>query len=748
MHGQSSNARVPETARVTAALGYIKRGWRPVPIPLNSKAPTVDQWQQLAITASDANRHFAGTGNIGVILGVDGLTDIDLDCPEAVTAGGYLLPPTGMIFGRTGKPRSHYVYLVTPAAPMEKLLDPTDKKVTICEYRCQRKDGGIGLQTVFPPSIHPSGEAIEFVSSGQPSAIAESEIWIAFYRTASAALLARHWPSAGEGRHDTMLALAGCLARAGWPENETLVFCRAVYRSVPTHDPTAVSRVDGEVADTYKSMAVGREFTGFPTLREHLKNAPKVIAAISKWLRLDADFRTEGSTAQKSENDEAPPVEELPADALAEQQGDHTGIEMSELGLSACLVTRYSRDLRHASEQRVWLIWTGTHWQKDTTQEVMRRMIGIVRQQKIQNCKSLAKMTGAIKLASADRQIAAALETFDRNNYLLNFLNGTLNLRTGELVRHRREDLITKLIPFNYSPSARAPRWERFLQEVFAAHPELVHWIQRAIGYSLTGDVREHCFFLMLGDGRNGKGLFINTLKLILGPYAHQADFRAFEPKYGDGPSDAIANFKAARLLVASESREGARFDEPLMKTLTGGDPIRARLLYENSFEMEPTWKIWLATNHRPQIRGTDPAMWQRVRLIPFEISFAGREDRSLSETLLREAEGIIAWAVEGTARWFEEGLEPLPEAVKMATEAYRTDSDIVGRFVEEECQRGVQFSSPARILYRAYASWAEESGEKHLTETAFGLQLTQRGFEKSRNSTGTVYHGLILRKV
>lgn len=732
--------------RLAAARDYIRRGWRPVPIPAASKSPKIASWQTLSVNEANVDQYFGDEGNIGIILGVDGLTDIDLDCAEAVTAGRFLLPPTDMIFGRVSKPSSHYCYIVTPAAAMEKLLDPTDKKATICEFRCLKKDGGIGLQTVFPPSIHPSGEAIEFSRHGEPARIDEVTLRQAFHRTAAAALLARHWPDAGGGRHETMLALAGVLARSGWPEQEAQTFCRAVYVSVQTHDPQAVARVSNEVADTYKAQASGRDFTGFPTLRDHLKNAQKVLADATKWLGFETTAQPGLTPAERTVAADDTAEEEVTDASPAEPKGDKSESPLSELGLAECLLHRHSSDLRYIAQQKHWLFWSGQRWTRDLTQEVKRRTIRIVREMNAKDCKSDSRVNGAIKLASADKSVAVTSDHFDQDDNLLNFLNGTLNLRTGELSPHRRSDMLTKLIPFDCLQSARAPRWERFLKEVFEAHPDLPEWLQRAIGYSLTGDVREHCFFFMWGNGRNGKGVFINTLKRIFGDYGHQADFRAFEPKHGDGPLDGVANFRGARIIVASESREGTRFDEALIKTLTGGDPIRARRLHENSLEIKPTWKIWLASNHRPQIRGTDPAIWQRVRLIPFDVSFVGREDRSLQDTLWSEAEGIIAWAIEGALRWREEGLEPLPDAVKLATDTYRTDSDVLGRFFEEEARLGSQFSVTAREIYRAYTAWCTSVGESAISDTAFGLQMGQRGFTKSRKSSGVIYHGLALR--
>jgi len=717
-----------------------------VPIPSRSKSPQVSAWQNLSVNEADVERYFGSAGNIGIILGVDGLTDVDLDCAEAVTAGRYLLPQTGMIFGRASKPSSHYCYLVTPAAPMEKLLDPTDHKATLCEFRCLKKDGGIGLQTVFPPSMHPSGEAIEFSRNGEPARIDEVTLRRAFRQTAAAALLARHWPEAGAGRHDTMLALAGVLARSGWPQQQALTFCRAVYVAVPTHDPVAVTRVDAEVSDTYKAQASGRQFTGFPKLRDHLKNSEKVLSAVTKWLGIEATDRLGLVAAERTFVGEDAAREEVPEDPREERKDAKSESKLSELGLAGCLLRKHSSDLRYVAQQKQWLFWSGQCWTPDITQEVKRRTIQIVQEMDAKDCKSDARVNGATRLASADKRVAVTSEAFDQNDSLLNFRNGTLNLHTGELSAHRQTDLITKLVPVDYNSSALAPRWDRFLREVFEPHPDLPEWLQRAIGYSLTADVREHCFFLMLGSGRNGKGVFINTLKELFSSYAHQADFRAFQPKYGDGPLDAIANFKGSRIVIASEGREGSCFDEALMKALTGGDPIRARRLHENSFEIKPTFKIWLASNYRPQIRGTDPGIWSRVRLIPFEASFAGREDRSLQETLRSEAPGIIAWAVEGALRWREEGLEPLPEAVRAATESYRSESDALGRFLAEGVERGEMFSVGARELYRAYTVWADEIRESCASETAFGRQMAQRTILKTHTSSGNQYHGIRLK--
>jgi putative DNA primase/helicase len=267
-----------------------------------------------------------------------------------------------------------------------------------------------------------------------------------------------------------------------------------------------------------------------------------------------------------------------------------------------------------------------------------------------------------------------------------------------------------------------------------------------AAGYSLTADTREECLFLLHGTGRNGKGTYLKLLAAILGEYAGTADFSTFVATRDDrAPRDDVANMHGKRFIAAQESREGAALAESLIKWLTGGDAVRARRLYENSWEFDPTHKLWLATNHKPIIRGTDPAIWSRIRLIPFDVSFEGKEDRTLKTALMDELPGILAWAIEGCLRWQEEGL-PLSASVEKATREYRDESDQLGRFIEERCIVGEFVSVLGRVLYSSYKTWAHDAGEPDLTETAFGRRMTEKGFQKRHTDRGKSYSGIALR--
>jgi putative DNA primase/helicase len=437
---------------------------------------------------------------------------------------------------------------------------------------------------------------------------------------------------------------------------------------------------------------------------------------------------------------------------------------LTELGNAERFATQHGANVRYCFDWCAWLVWDGTRWKRDAGSDVRRLAKETVRsiyseagkyateKQRAdaanwaKRSESAAAIEAMLKLAQSEPGIPISPEDLDSNRWLLNVRNGTVDLQTGKLQPHRREDLISKLAPVEFDAAAMCPGWEKFLMEVLAPHPDVIPFIQRAVGYSLTGDTREECLFLLHGTGRNGKGTLLKTLTLLLGDYAGTADFSAFVQRRDDaGPRDDIANMRGKRLVSAQESREGAALAESLLKWLTGGDMIRARRLYENSTEFDPIWKIWLATNHRPIIRGTDPAIWSRIKLVPFAVNFEGREDRTLKTVLTGELSGILNWAIEGCLRWQADGLE-FPESVLNATTEYRNESDQTARFVDDVCIVGEFALGKGRSLYDAYRQWAGASGEEPVTEVAFGRHLLEHGFSKRKTKTGAVWAGIGLR--
>ena len=435
---------------------------------------------------------------------------------------------------------------------------------------------------------------------------------------------------------------------------------------------------------------------------------------------------------------------------------------LTELGNAERLVATHGEMFRYCGPRRTFLIHDGKRWIDDEAGQMERWAKATVRDiyreaadlddatlrgataDWAKRSEKAAQIAAMLRLAASESGVPALPCQFDADPWSLNVANGTIDLRTGALRPHRREDLITRIAPVEYDPSAKCPRWRRFLSEVFEPHPDVISFMQLAAGYSLTADTREECLFLLHGVGRNGKGTLLKILTTIMGEYSGTSDFSTFVATRDDrGPRDDIANMKGRRLVSAQEAREGASLAESIVKWLTGGDRVRARKLHENSYEFDPTWKIWLATNHKPTIKGQDPGIWSRIRLVPFDVSFEGREDRTLKAALVDELPGVLAWAVDGCLRWQAEGL-PVPDSVVKATAQYRSESNQVARFIQDYCvlQKGV--SVQASKLYLAYKQWTQRAKERErISDTAFGRRLVELGFEKEHKSCGTVYRDI-----
>jgi putative DNA primase/helicase len=425
-----------------------------------------------------------------------------------------------------------------------------------------------------------------------------------------------------------------------------------------------------------------------------------------------------------------------------------------------------------------WLRWDGNIWVNDLTGNVDRAMLDVAAERlaataKVQDDAREFARTGdirknrknaisaalklqnvrgrraALESATSNPTFARRAEDFDQDDYLLGCGNGIIDLRTQEFRPGRREDMLSQRTSVYWAPDAQCPVWLKFLAEVFPDRPALVKFIQIAIGYSLTSLTREEVFFILYGRGRNGKGTFLGTLLAVLGDYACNTEFSTLivDRDGGKAPRNDIAALAGKRFVAAQESREGAHLDESLIKTLTGGDAITARFLHKEFFTFRPTWKIWLATNHRPKIKGIDQGIWSRPKLIPLTVTFEGREDRGLKSALLQPSElsGILRWAVDGCGKYLTDGI-CYPEEVVEATSQYKTESDLVGRFLQEQCTTGDGFEVRGRPLYQAFSKWAEQVGEEGMTETAFGLRMKEKPFEKKSSERGNAYVGLRLK--
>lgn len=352
----------------------------------------------------------------------------------------------------------------------------------------------------------------------------------------------------------------------------------------------------------------------------------------------------------------------------------------------------------------------------------------------------------ASSMRLAEPHLSCNAATLDADPFLLGLPSGVLDLRTGEVREHRQEDLITRVAGTDWVPGATAPRWEQFLNEIMGGDAELVEYLQRLAGYSLSGQRGDHLLPILWGRGANGKSTFIGTLQKMLGDYAGTASPDLLIAKAGSEHPTALADLQGRRLMVVSETGEGARLDEERAKWLTGGDVITARRMRQDFYQFAPTHLLMMQTNHRPRATGTDEGLWRRVRLIPFTITVPPeRRDPRLPDTLRGELPGILAWAFEGWKKYQNDGL-PVPAAVHAAGAEYRAASDIIGQFLADCCtEQDALFTVRASELYAAYCRWCDESGEKPRSQRNFGMALTDRGLERARYGDGYRWRGISL---
>jgi putative DNA primase/helicase len=433
------------------------------------------------------------------------------------------------------------------------------------------------------------------------------------------------------------------------------------------------------------------------------------------------------------------------------------------------LVYLYGSRFRYC-RQRDWYAWTGKRWAADDMGMINRAAINTVRlfakqaDQLASNedeAEALKKwalksemrtpLSNMVFLAQSAKGVTVRVSEFDTNPWLFNVQNGTVDLHTGELRPHDQADLLTNISPVTYDPEATCPQWERFLDDIMAGNREMIDFLQRAAGYSLTGITTEHCLFLLWGTGCNGKSTFLETIKRLTGTYGRSADMNTFMERRYDGIPNDLAALAGARYVTATESKESRQLDEAKVKQCTGGDTVTARFLRQEFFEFTPQFKIWLATNHKPAIAGTDEGIWRRLRLIPFTVRIPdSKKDERLPAMLAAESSGILNWALQGLKDYQEYGLME-PAGVKEATEEYREAENWLSRFIDENVEQKNGGYVSARNFYNRYRSWAEETKEKVRSERKFAEALQAKGYAASQKTRrgkeqGRFYDNLELR--
>jgi putative DNA primase/helicase len=434
--------------------------------------------------------------------------------------------------------------------------------------------------------------------------------------------------------------------------------------------------------------------------------------------------------------------------------------ERTELDLSEMLVERFGDVLRYCSALGGWHAWDGSRWAPDERERARECVKAIARDLAGEAAALLdedvfraAKRAGSaggvdaiLSLARSTPGIVFGPEDANRDPWLLNAANGTIDLRSGTLRPHNRDDLITRVCPVEYDPRADAPVFAAFLERV-QPDPDVRAYLARLFGYAAIGVVREHVLGVLWGPGANGKSVLADVVAHVLGDYAKPgpASLIIGGGRHEPHPTD-VASCVGSRLVVLHETQRGASFDASRVKLLTGGDRLTARHMHEDYFGFAPSHTLLMLSNYKPQADASDAALWRRIHLVLFPVTIPEDErDPELAEKVKAEGAGVLRWIVDGAREWQRVGLAA-PQAIREQTAAYRSSEDVVGAFLDERTVRLAGTSVKAGALYAAFKSWCEDQGTRAVRGNDFAAELVGRGFRREERSAGRFYVGLGLR--
>lgn len=441
--------------------------------------------------------------------------------------------------------------------------------------------------------------------------------------------------------------------------------------------------------------------------------------------------------------------------------------DLNDTGNAIRFIDRFGTNIRYNFDNKIWMIYDGKTWVEDTKQIVKKQADILIqemkieavqesdkdlRNEKLKNVKHLSSNSGKEAMLKEAMHIGATPtinRDYNTDNYLVNCFNGIIDLKSGKLLPHDKKYMISKNTHTECDLINEPKRWKQFLLEIFGGNQEMVDFIQVALGYTLTGDTKEQCFFQCYGDGANGKSVFFDIVYSIFGDYGLNSQIESFLSKgnFSAGANSEIARMNGARFIRTNEPNDNSRLNEGLVKQLVGGDITTARFLYGKEFEFKPVFKLWIATNYKLVVRGTDKGIWRRMMVIPFKQTFEGKnKDKSLTEKLLKETPQILGWVVKGCLKWQLEGLNPAKE-IEKETASYKQEMDVVLKFIndcilKDDCKR-----EKASEVFKEYKIWAKQSNEwDGMTQAKFGIEMGKR-FEK-KNINGYVYYlGVCLKK-
>jgi len=703
---------------------YDNEGIKLVRLSHRTKKPVDDEWQLRTLKLEDVEEWVRQGGDVGWQCGEASrwISAVDLDCAEARRLAPKFLPET--LQGAKGEETPSQYFYRSPGLGYKKFSELGGPGELIA---LKASNNGRGHQVAVAPSVHREKGPYLFVGGYNPAAIAEvdkDELRRRVGMLAVAVLIARLLPPSkdegGGGRHDLALALAGYMLRNGEAAEdvEKMLVGAWALRKAPREGLEDVRR---SVRDTGARLERNEPATGGRRLEELLPGMPQKIGDFLGWGRAD----------------------------MREQRRHYT---RSDLGNAERFVDMFSDRVRWCPARKTWMVYDGARWAWDERGVVVKLAHQVARgihkdasaepdpakQREIAKFAISSQNEGRISgmLSQAKPYLAVSMDELDRDPWALNCPNGTLDLRSGKLRAHDPADLITRLAPVEYDAAAECPRFKRFLQETLV-DAGVISFVKRYSGYTLTGITRERLLAILYGFGKNGKTTLVELLRDVMGDYATNTDTETILMRKYQGVGNDVAALKGARFVSAAEVEQGRRLAESKVKQLTGRDTVTARFLFGEPFSFRPEFKLWLSTNNKPVIQGTDDAIWDRIKLIPFTQRFDGpRQDPKLPEKLRGELAGVLAWMVEGCLDWQEHGLGE-PETVRAATDQYRAEMDTLAAFIEDRCVVRPGAVAPATPLYKQYQMWCDDAGEKPETQKMFGMRLRERGFVSDKIKRG-----------
>jgi putative DNA primase/helicase len=723
------------TGRDTDLLGYyVNEGIKLVRLDGRTRRPIDHEWQLAKIPLEDVENHVRHGGGVGWQCGEasEWISVADADWPEALSLAPKFFPET-LRSAKGSEGPSHYIYhSIGLGYKTFKGLDGTEI------LALKASNNGRGHQVVVAPTIHPEKGPYHFVGGYNPAAVAtvdKHELRRRAGMLAVAALVARHLPPSraegGGGRHDLSLALAGYMLRNGETAEdvEKMLIASWEARKAPREGLEDVRR---SVRDTAARLARNEPATGGRRLGELVPRMPEKVAEFLGWERSD----------------------------MREQRRHYM---RTDLGNAERFVDAHRDRVLWCPARKSFLCWDGKRYAWDERGEVIKLAHTTARSvfheaadaESEEEQRAITKWALASQnesrinamLSQARPYLAVGMEELDRDPWLVNCQNGTLDLRTGRLKDHDPTDRITKIVPEDYDPEASCSRFLRFLKETLV-DDAVIKFVKRYSGYTLTGITRERLLAILYGFGKNGKTTLVELLHEVLGDYARNTDVETLLIKKYQGVGNDVAALKGARFVSAAEVEKGRRLAESKVKQLTGRDTVTARFLFGENFDFKPEFKLWLSTNNKPVVQGTDDAIWDRIRLIPFTQRFEGsKADPKLPDKLRDELAGVFAWMVEGCLEWQEHGLEE-PKTVTDATKQYREEMDTLASFLDEVCVVGSGHRVLAEQLYQRYAMWCDKSGERKDPKKTFVARLKERGFNHERETAGVNKGRYVWRRI